>query len=51
MLVNVAPASGSAIRVEGDAELDFLRGGRKCCMKFLDADVERPLASISATCR
>ena len=44
----LAAASGSAIRVEGDAKLEFVRGGRKCSMKFLDADVTRPMASVSA---
>ena len=31
-------ASGCAIRVEGDAKLEFV-GGMKCSMKILDADV------------
>ena len=31
---NLAVASGSAIRVEGDAKLEIVREGKKCCMKF-----------------
>ena len=46
--VKLAAASGSPIRVEGDARLEFIRDGMKCSMKFLDADVKRPLASVSA---
>ena len=43
-----AAASGSPIRVDGDARLAFVRDGKKCCKKFLDADVKIPLASVSA---
>ena len=46
--VKMAAACGSAIRVEGDAKLEFLREGKRCCMKCLDADVNRPLASVSS---
>ena len=46
--VKLAAANGSPIRVEGDARLEFIRDGMKCIMKFLDADVKRPLASVSA---
>ena len=46
--VRLAAASGSPLHVEGDARLAFVRDGKKCNMKFLDADVERPLASVSA---
>ena len=28
--------------------LEFEMKGRKCCMKFLDADVKKPLGSVSA---
>ena len=38
----------SGTRVEGDAKLEFMREGKKCCAKSLDADVKRPLASVSA---
>ena len=38
--------SGSPIQVDGDAKLEFLRGGRKCSVKFLNADVKRSLASV-----
>ena len=47
--VRLTAGSGDPIRVEGDARLEFVRDGRKCTMKFLDADVKRPLASVSAT--
>ena len=30
------------------ARLEFIRNGMICSMKFLDADVRRPLASVSA---
>ena len=30
------------------ARLEFIRDGMKCSMKFLDADVRRPLVSVSA---
>ena len=46
--VKLAAANGSPIRVEGDARLDFILDGMKCSMKFLDADVKRLLASVSA---
>ena len=46
--VKLAAANGSPIRAEGDARLEFVRDGKKCSVKFLDADVERPLASVSA---
>ena len=47
--VKLAAANGSPIRVEGDARLEFIRDGMKCSMKFLDADVKRPLASVAGT--
>ena len=46
--VKLAAANGSPIRVEGDARLEFIRDGMKCSLKFLDADVKRPLACVSA---
>ena len=46
--VRLAAASGSPIHVEGDARLEIVRNDKKCIMKFLDADVIRPLASVSA---
>ena len=46
--VKLAAPNGSPIRVERDARLEFIRDGMKCSMKFLDADVKRPLASVSA---
>ena len=36
--VKLAAGSGSAMRVEGDEKLELMREGKKCCMKFLDAD-------------
>ena len=47
--MTLAVASGSQIHVEGDARLDFVLHGKKCNMKFFDADVKRPLASVRAT--
>ena len=44
----VVGGSGSPIRVEGDAELKFVRRGKQCNMKCLDADVKRLLVSVSA---
>ena len=46
--VRLTAANGSAIHVEGDATLQCKRGGRMCAMKFLDADVQRPLGAVSA---
>ena len=46
--VRLAAASGGPIQVEGGARLEFVRDGNKCNVKFLDADVKRPLASVSA---
>ena len=37
------------MHVEGDVTLEFVRDGKQCNMKFLDADVRRPLALLSAT--
>ena len=37
--VKPATASGSSFQVEGDANWEFVRDGKKCCMKFWDADV------------
>ena len=45
--VNLAAATGSPTRVEGNARLEFVRDGKKCSLRFLDPDVERPLASVS----
>ena len=46
--VKLAAASGSLMHVKGDAKLEFVRNGKRCNMMFLDADVKRPLASVSA---
>ena len=40
--------TGSPTREEGSARLEFVLDGKKCNMKFLDADVKRLLASVSA---
>ena len=44
----LAAVNGSPIRVGADTNLEFVRDGRRCNMKFLDADVKKPLASVSA---
>ena len=41
-------ANGTTIEVEGEAMLEFEMGGKKCGMKFLDADVKKPLGAVSA---
>ena len=46
--MRLVAANGSPIRVEGDARLEFVPDGQKCNMKFLDADVKRPLSSVTA---
>ena len=46
--VRLAAASGCPRRVERDARLEFVEEGKKCNMKFLDADVKRSMASVSA---
>ena len=46
--VKLAAANGSPIHVEGEATLNFKRNGKQCAMRFLDADVKRPLAAVSA---
>ena len=44
----LAAANGTSIEVEGEALLEFDLKGRRCGMKFLDADVKKPLAAVSA---
>ena len=44
--VRLAAASDCRIHVEEDARMEFVRDGKKCNMKFLDADAKRPLASV-----
>ena len=46
--VKLAAANGSPIEVSGEAALHIRRGKRKCAMRFLDADVRRPLGAVSA---
>ena len=46
--MRLAAVSGSQTRVAGDARLEFVQDGKKRNMKFLDADVSRPLASVIA---
>ena len=41
-------ANGTDIEVVGEALLQFDVKGRKCQMKFLDADVKKPLTAVSA---
>ena len=44
--VRLAAANASPIDVEGDARLEFVRDDKLCNMKFLDADVKIPCASL-----
>ena len=44
----LAAANGTKIEVHGEAALEFERGGSKCGMRFLDIDVRKPLAALSA---
>ena len=44
----LAAANGTNIEVEGEALLDFEMKGWKCCVRFLDEDVKKPLGSVSA---
>ena len=44
----LAAANGTNIEVQGEALLEFDLRGRKCGMKFLDADVRKPLVAVSA---
>ena len=46
--VKLAAANGTPIQVDGEAALHFKQGKRQCAMRFLDADVRRPLGSVSA---
>jgi hypothetical protein len=39
-------ANGTTIEVEGEAVLEIQMGGKKCGMKFLDADVKKPLGAV-----
>ena len=40
--------NGSAVSAEGEAKVVLVCGSGKCSMKFWDAVVERPLASVGA---
>jgi hypothetical protein len=44
----LAAANGTRIEVYGEAVLEFERAGRQCGMRFLDSDVRKPLAAVSA---
>ena len=46
--VRMAAVSGSPIRIEGDARLEFVRDGKMCNMTFVDTAARRPLTSVSA---
>lgn len=48
MGVKLAAANGTPIAVDGEATLKWSKGGRKRSMKFLDADVKRPLGAATA---
>ena len=45
---DLAVADGSAIRFEGDENLEFIREGKRCCMRFVGADVKSASASVSS---
>ena len=45
--VKFTATNGSVIGVESDAKLEFSREDKKSYMRFLDADVKRPLTSVS----
>ena len=44
----LAAANGTKIVVYGEAVLEFEEGGMQCGMRFLDSDVRKPLAAVSA---
>ena len=44
----MAAANGSEIVVDGEAMLKWKQNGKKKIMKFLDADVKRPLGAATA---
>ena len=44
----VQAANRTNIEVEGEAMLEFEMGGKRYGMKFLDADVKKPLGAVSA---
>ena len=41
-------ANGTEIQVDGEAILGFRRDGKKCEMRFWDAEVKKPLGAVSA---
>ncbi len=41
-------ANGTDIGVGGEAVLEFERVGRRCGMKFWNADVKKPLGAVGA---
>ena len=44
----LAAANGTSIEVDGEALLEFKMSGKRCGMRFLDADVKKPLGAVSA---
>ena len=42
------PSNGSPIRDEGVAKLEYIRGGMRCNIRYLAADVKRPVAAMIA---
>ena len=44
----LAAANGTKIEVFGEAVLEFEEKGKDCGMRFLDCDVKKPLAAVSA---
>ena len=41
-------ANGTNIQVDSEAVVEFEKDGKKCGMKFLEADVRKPLGSVAA---
>ena len=41
-------ANGTKIKVYGEAVLEFEENGTQCGMRFLESDVKKPLAAVSA---
>ena len=44
----LAAANGTDIEVDGEAVLEFVQGKTNCEMRFLDAEVKKPLGAVSA---
>ena len=44
----LAAANGTMVEVYSEAVLEFEENGKQCGARFLDSDVEKPLAAVSA---